>query len=153
MECLHTSKQTPHGGNGNSRFPVVVQMQLHASCGLGWHAYLVKRGIPSRAVSINIIRATSSLLASVTAIASASADDNAGTSCLLLKHFKQHPRQEITVFCTTRGCVCRFCTSHLRRFKIELPARLRGRKEKHPNNKNHKTTPKQTRTQNRRGNL
>ena len=54
------------------------------------------RGIPSRAVSINIPRATSSLLASVMAIASASADDNAGTSCLLLKHFKQHPRQEIT---------------------------------------------------------
>ena len=46
--------------------------------------------------AINIPGATSSLLASVMAIASASADDNAGTSCLQLKHFKQHPPQEIT---------------------------------------------------------
>ena len=24
-------------------FPIVVKMQLHASCGLGWHADLIKR--------------------------------------------------------------------------------------------------------------
>ena len=47
------------------------------------------RGIPFRAVSINIRR---EMPASVMAIASAPAKDDAGTSCRL-KHFKQHPRQ------------------------------------------------------------